>query len=262
MTSQTMTLSLLKVAMDAGFHSFKAAFVLDGKMHTIILPAMVGLGETDLGLLQPGLTRQKKQLPFVVRVDDQPYLVGPFVNLFTRPVERLDFDRLSQAPELRALTYTILGQIVQRAAHLLGIPIVESRIEISLIIALPVQVLQGPEARMVVQSLESWLLGDHYFDLDGQPFHLHIPALKAMAQPLGSFFEWGLDLNGQWNRSPFELKASIAVLDQGFNTLDLFHLSGGQIVRRYTGGETLDSAAEPEPCRSLFAESWPAGEPA
>jgi hypothetical protein len=29
------------------------------------------------------------------------------------------------------------------------------------------------------------------------------------------------------------------VLDQGFNTLDLFHLAGGQIVRRYTGGETL-----------------------
>ena len=82
--------------MDAGFHSFKGAFVLDGKVHTITLPAIVGLGETDLGLLQPGLTRQKKQLPFVVRVDDQPFLVGPFVNLFTRPVERLDFDRLSQ----------------------------------------------------------------------------------------------------------------------------------------------------------------------
>ena len=122
MTSQTMTLSLLKVAMDAGFHSFKAAFVLDGKMHTIILPAIVGLGETDLGLLQPGLTRQKKQLPFVVRVDDQPFLVGPFVNLFTRPVERLDFDRLSQAPELRALTYTILGQIVQRGSTSPGYP--------------------------------------------------------------------------------------------------------------------------------------------
>ena len=75
--------------------------------------------------------------------------------------------------------------------------------------------------------------------LNGQAFHLHIQALKAMAQPLGSFFDWGLNINGQWGRSPADLKASVAVLDQGFNTLDLFHLAKGQIVRRYTGGETL-----------------------
>jgi len=238
-TPQSNNLPNLKVALDAGFHSFKGAFVLEGKVHTVALPAVVGLGETDLGLLQPGLTRQKRQLPFLVVVDEQRYLVGPFVNQYTRPTERLDFDRLSQAPELRALTYTILGQIVQKAAHVLGLPMAGNPIEINLIAALPVQVLQGPEARAVVGALESWLLGEHHFELEGLPFHVYVPALKAMAQPLGSFFEWGLGLNGQWERSPFDLKASVAVLDQGFNTLDLFHLSGGQIVRRYTGGETL-----------------------
>ena len=229
----------MKVALDAGFHSFKGAFVLGGKLHTITIPAAAGLGETDLGLLQPGLTRQKRQMPFVVGVDDQRYLVGPFVNQYTRPAERLDFDRLAQAPELRALTYAILGQVVQKAGHILETPLAGCRIAISLITALPVQVLQGSDARAVVQAQESWLLGEHHFELDGQSYQVTIPAIKAMAQPLGSFFEWGLSLNGQWERSPFDLKASVAVLDQGFNTLDLFHLCGGQIVRRYTGGETL-----------------------
>ena len=228
----------IKGAMDVGFHGFKFSFVLNGQVHTVVVEATVGVGDTDLGLLQTGLTRQKKQLPYQVSIENQRYLTGPFVNQYARPIERLDFDRLSFAPELRALVYTTLGLAVQQAAKTLQISPDENGVEMGLIAALPVQVLQGPEAKGVVQSLESWLLGAHSFTLDEQPFKVQVQSLKAMAQPLGSFFEWGLNTAGQWARSPADLKASVAVLDQGFNTLDLFHLSGGQIVRRYTGGET------------------------
>ncbi len=66
----------------------------------------------------------------------------------------------------------------------------------------------------------------------------------------------GLSLNGQWERSSFDLKASVAVLDQGFNTLDLFHLCGGQIVRRYTGGgERRTAPGGEDHARAGFAES-------
>ena len=172
----------------------------------------------------------------VVIVDDLRHLVGQHVNLYARPIERLGFDRLTFSPELRALLYTTLGRLLLR----LDVKVEsEPLIELALIVALPVQVLQSPDAKAVVQALETWLIGDHHFILNGQAFHLHIQALKAMAQPLGSFFDWGLNSNGQWGRSPADLKASVAVLDQAFNTLDLFHLAGGQIVRRYTGGETL-----------------------
>ena len=235
MTSQN-TPSTYKIAVDVGFYAFKAAAVWEDKIVTERVPAIVGVGETDNGLLSSGLVRQKKQMPDVIVVDDLRHLVGQYVNLYARPIERLDFDRLTFSPELRALLYTTLGRLLLR----LGVNVeLEPLIELALIVALPVQVLQSPDAKAVVQALETWLIGDHHFILNGQAFHLHIQALKAMAQPLGSFFEWGLNSHGQWGRSPADLKASVAVLDQGFNTLDLFHLAGGQIVRRYTGGETL-----------------------
>jgi len=228
--------SPIKIAVDVGFHAFKAALVWDDKIHTELVPAVVGVGETDTGLLQTGLVRQKKQMPDVVIVEDLRHLVGAYVNLYARPIERLDFDRLTFSPELRALLYTTLGKLLSRP----GVSVLpDATVDLALIIALPVQVLQGPDAKAVVQALESWILGEHFFFLNDRAFHLRVQALKAMTQPLGSFFDWGMNVNGQWGRSPADLKASVAVLDQGFNTLDLFHLAGGQIVRRYTGGETL-----------------------
>ena len=82
-------------------------------------------------------------------------------------------------------------------------------------------------------------MGEHAFELDDRSFRLRICGVKAMAQPMGALFEGGLDLTGQWARPPSDLKATIGVLDLGFNTLDLITLIGGQIVRRYTDGTTL-----------------------
>lgn len=231
--TKNSTQPFLRIVLDVGFHAVKAAAIHQGNLLTSIIPAIVGVGETDLGLLQTGLTRQKRQQPFQVTVEGQRLLVGPYVNQYARPIERLDFDRLSHSVELQALVYAALGQMLKQ----LSAPACGA--EMGLIMALPVQVLQGAEARPVVAALESWLVGEHHFDVDGQNHVLHIHTVKAMAQPLGSFFEWGLTLDGQWGRSPADLKAHVGVLDQGFNTLDLFTLAGGQIVRRYTGGETL-----------------------
>ncbi|HPN54287.1 MAG TPA: ParM/StbA family protein [Anaerolineaceae bacterium] len=224
-----------KMALDPGFGCFKAAMVAEGELYSVILPSLVGVGETSLGLLQTGITRQKKSLPQQIRFEDgQTFLTGSNVGLYARPSQRLDTERLGDSPEQRALTLTTLGLLIQQV---FGYE--EFDIDLGLIAALPVHVLQGADARSVVQALETWLVGDHHFELNDRPMHLHIHGVKALAQPLGSFFEWGLNTEGQWNRAPADLKASVAVLDQGFNTLDLFHLSGGQIVRRFTNGETL-----------------------
>ena len=102
MTSQN-TPSTYKIAVDVGFYAFKAAAVWEDKIVTERVPAIVGVGETDNGLLSTGLVRQKKQMPDVIVVDDLRHLVGQHVNLYARPIERLDFDRLTFSPELRAL---------------------------------------------------------------------------------------------------------------------------------------------------------------
>lgn len=231
--------NLLKISLDPGFGSFKASTVVNGKIVNTILPSLVGMGETSLGLLQTGITKQKRLLPHTIVLDGgQTLLTGQYVNLYARPSQRLDIERLGDSIEQRALTFSILGLLVQQIAQE-GAITKENCIDTGLIVALPVHVLQGSDAKSVVQSLETWIVGDHEFSLDGSIYHLNVHEIRAMAQPLGSFFDWGLNNEGQWIRSAADLKSSVAVLDQGFNTLDLFHLSGGQIVRRFTDGETL-----------------------
>jgi len=229
--------SLLCVAVDAGFGGIKAALVCDGQLRTAHVPAVVGVGETSTGLLETGITRQDRKRPYVLTTGGRRYLVGPHVERFATPIERLDFDRLAPSPELQALTYTGLGRLL--AASGLSPDGQPVQAELGAVIGLPVQVLQGAEAVRTTQGLNDWLVGEHSFELDDRPFSMRIRGIKAMAQPMGALFEWGLDLTGQWTRPVNDLKATIGVLDLGFNTLDLVVLAGGQIVRRYTDGTTL-----------------------
>jgi hypothetical protein len=60
-----------------------------------------------------------------------------------------------------------------------------------------------------------------------------------MAQPAGAFFAWGMDEKGKWVRNSDDLQAPVAICDIGFNTLDLFAVEGGDVVARFTGGDTV-----------------------
>ena len=126
---------LIKIALDPGFGSFKAAVVADGEPVTVSLPSLVGVGQTDLGLLSAGITRQKKQLPHqVVFENGQTLLAGPHVELYARPSQRLDTDRLGDSPEQRALTLTALGLLLQQLARKTGLALEESQ-DLALIVA-------------------------------------------------------------------------------------------------------------------------------
>jgi hypothetical protein len=83
------------------------------------------------------------------------------------------------------------------------------------------------------------LVGEHRFAVDGQEAVLTIRRVAPMAQPVGVFCEWGLGLDGRWGRDRDDALATVAVLDLGFNTLDLLGVRNGRISARYTEGDTL-----------------------
>jgi hypothetical protein len=220
-----------KIALDPGFGGFKAAEVQGDEIRIVNLPSVVGAGDTDLGMLSlAGVTGRKRRrnLPKRVTFEGVDRLVGPNVADYARPVERLDFERLSNGPELRALAYAALFGIVD-----------DDQADINLVIGLPIEVLQGPGAKDTVKSLRGWLLGQHNFAVNDQPVALNIHRIRPVAQPVGSFFDWGLDHSGQWTRSTDDFKLPVGILDLGFNTLDLFSVQEGEISVRYTGGDTL-----------------------
>ena len=224
-------MNVRNIALDPGFGGFKAAEVQGNAIKVVTVPSVVGTGSTELGLLDlAGVTgrRRRPDQPYHLAFEGVEFLVGPGVVDCTRPVERLDFQRLSNGAELRALTYATLFEMVDGGKQ-----------DLNLVVGLPVEVLQGPDAREIVRQLQGWLVGRHRFAVDGQEAALNIRALRPMAQPVGAFFEWELGLDGQWLRDKGDFMVPVAILDLGFNTLDLFTVQSGRINVRYTGGDTL-----------------------
>ncbi|MEA3350119.1 MAG: ParM/StbA family protein, partial [Chloroflexota bacterium] len=156
------------------------------------------------------------------------YLVGENVAQFTRPLESLNFQRFSDGLGMRALTYASLGLLLGGGEY-----------TISIMTGLPVEVLEDDDmAQKTKRSLRNLLEGEHTFTVDGTQTHLHVKRVATMPQPAGTFFAWGLNDQGNWIKSNDAFEATVAICDVGFNTLDVFTLQGGKILRRFTGGDT------------------------
>lgn len=217
------------IGVDPGFGNFKAAVVKGQEIQVAVVPSVVGVGETDLGLLSLGnLGKRRGPVPDRVEFGGVAYLVGDGVARYARPVQRMDIHRLTDGPELRALFYATLFRLLGPGEH-----------AVSLMVGLPVEVMADREQALeVLAGMRRWMVGEHHFTVNGQEAWLSVQAVRAMAQPAGAFFAWGLDNGGRWARAKGDLQAPVAICDVGFNTLDLFAVQGGEVVGRFTGGDT------------------------
>lgn len=224
------------ISIDPGFHGFKIAWINDSnfKLTTALVPSVVGIGTvTDMSHLGLG-KRKPKDTPLTVGF--QPagsapvsYLVGPNVHHYAEPISDLDYQRLSDTLASRSLTYAALGQAIN------GRPT-----EARLMLGFPVEVTADKELyKNTLKGLRGWLQAGHQFTVDGRHVFTDVQMVKAVAQPVGSYFDWGMDSAGNWTQNEESLEMPVAVLDVGFNTIDLFAVQGGQIVNRYTGGNNL-----------------------
>src|SRR5262245_24037385 len=207
-----LTDSIRKLAIDPGFGNYKAAEVQGESIQVDLTPSIVGIGKTELGWLEaiPG-QRQRKQLkPVTISFEGVSYLVGPNVGRYAQAVaQRLDFLRLAEGPEQKALLYKALSTFVN------GDPP-----RLALMFGFPVEVIQDEVlAEETLRRLRAWALGEHSFCVDGRPVKVTIVQVKAIAQPAGTYFAWGLDTKGKWVQERAAMQAPVAVVDGGFNTL-------------------------------------------
>jgi hypothetical protein len=219
------------IGLDPGFGGAKAACIGLERAQVATVPSVVGVGSTDLGLLSVGNLgrRRRSRQPDQVTFDKITYLVGENVARYARPVERMDFLRLSDGPELRALFYDVVFRLLGEGLH-----------RANVMVGLPVEVMADREqARSTLQTLRRWIVGKHAFAVNGCEARFDIANVLAMAQPAGTFFAWGLNHQGKWARPRADLKAPVAVCDIGFCTLDLFVVEGGEVVGRFTSGDTV-----------------------
>lgn len=195
-----------------------------------LIPSLVGVGKTDFGLLSAGNWRRViREVPHTVQWNGTQYLVGNHVEQYTTPTERMDFLRLADGPEARALTYTTLANLMPDGISMTA----------SIEVGFPVEVMMDRAlATQLLRDLRGWLSGTNRFTVDNKEYQVTIEGIQALAQPAGAFFNWGMDNEGEWARAGNDLNVSVGVCDIGFNTLDIFSVSGGQIVGKYTGGDT------------------------
>ena len=224
---------MMIIGYDPGYGNSKAACLdASGRLQTYHLPSVVGVGNTELGLLDSalGCRRRRDEMPDETTFDQVTYLVGKNVANYARPVERMDFMRLSDGPELKALFLTTLHHLLGDGQHH----------DIRVMIGLPVEVMQDRKLALSIRrDLRKWMIDQHDVTVNGTLCLLDITRVEVMPQPAGSYFNWGMDDAGKWCKGASTLKDTIAICDCGFNTVDLFVLKAGNIVARYTNGSTL-----------------------
>ena len=184
------------------------------------------------GHYQGMLGLKSKRRPMEIASDFGSFYVGEGAHEHGRPVENLDFERLTGAPEMRALLYGSLAQY-QKLYGTFDRPL-------SLMVGLPLQMMMGADAKAYQAGVKGWLKGSHQFSADGEAMKLEVGQVRLTSQPVGALFDYVLDEDGriQADRASAMLD-EVGVISVGFNTVELLVVKDQGAVERFTAGNTL-----------------------
>jgi hypothetical protein len=167
-----------------------------------------------------------------IKTEHGSFYIGEGAHDYGRPVENLDFDRLTGAPEMRALLYGSLTRYQQQYGPI-HLPVV-------MMVGLPLQMMSGDMAKEYANQVRQWLKGVHTWQADGTEQKVEIAEVKLTPQPVGALFDYVLDENGKFipERASL-LKQEVGILSVGFNTLELLVVRDRAPVERFTVGQTV-----------------------
>lgn len=175
---------------------------------------------------------KSKKRPMHVASDFGSFYVGDSAHEHGRPVENLDFDRLTGAPEMRALLYGSLAKY-QEAYGAFDRPL-------SLMVGLPLQMMMGDAAKGYQAGVKTWLKGEHQFSVDGEAMRVEIAQVRLTSQPVGALFDYVLDGDGRLMAERANaMLDEVGVISVGFNTLELLVVRDQGAVERFTAGNTV-----------------------
>ena len=193
------------------------------------LPSQVAINGAQKVANMVGLRSQKA--PLHIHTKHGSFYVGPDAHDWGRPVENLDYDRLTGAPEMHALLYGSLTNFIQQYG-VLAYPL-------SLMVGMPLEPLTGPDAKENVKAVRKWMEGIHEWQADGQTYRIEIAEAIVTTQPVGALFDYLLDEDGNFIKErKAAFKAEVGIISVGFNTVELLVVRDKQPVQRFTAGTT------------------------
>lgn len=193
------------------------------------LPSQVSVNGSQKVTRMMGLRSQTP--PLHVTTEHGQFYVGAGAHDWGRPVENLDYNRLTGAPEMQALFYGSLTRLLNTLQH--------STVSLSLVVGMPLEPLTGEQARDNVLNVRRWMSGEHHWEADGKPYAVTVTEVKVTSQATGALFDHVLDENGQFHPGGrAALKKEIGIISVGFNTIELLVVRDKKPVQRFTAGAT------------------------
>lgn len=177
--------------------------------------------------------------PTRITVDGRSYYVGETAHEWGRPIESVDYERLSGAPEMRAIVYAALMRYLVSANQLPGDPL-------TLWVGMPLEPLTGNKDTVAatINAVRGWLRGDHQFEytdanVSDVPVSFHVDQVKITSQPTGALFDYLLSDDGKFiTERRGHLKEEVGIISVGFNTVELLVVQNNAPVQRFTAGTT------------------------
>jgi hypothetical protein len=170
--------------------------------------------------------------PLEIKTQYGSFYTGEGAHDYGRPVENLDFDRLTGSPEMMALFYGSLTRYQQQYG-----PITQPIVMMG---GLPLQMMSGDTAKEYANQVRSRFKGMHIWLADGKEEQVQIAEVKLIPQPVAALFDHVLDEDGKFipNLAGL-LKQEVGILSVGFNTLELLVVRDRAPVERFTAGQTV-----------------------
>ena len=192
-------------------------------------PSQVSVNGSQKVAKMLGLKSQKP--PALIVTEHGSFYVGEGAHDWGHPLENLDYDRLTGAPEMCALFYGSLTRYIQEYDALHG--------PLSITVGMPLEPLTGEQAQSNVNAVRRWMKGAHAWQADGVSYKIQITDVKVTSQPVGALFDYLLDENGQFipeRKGIF--KKEVGIISVGFNTVELLVVRDKKPVQRFTAGKT------------------------
>ncbi|MBI5648988.1 MAG: ParM/StbA family protein [Chloroflexi bacterium] len=170
--------------------------------------------------------------PMQIQVDGRSFYVGEGAHDWGRPVESLDYERLTGTPEMIAM---FCGALT-RYAQAFGAP----DVPLALTVGLPHEMMQGDDAKSNAAAVKSWMEGAHTWRADDTTYSTHVAEVRVTSQAVGALFDYLMDDEGKFVPArKAHFKSEVGVLSVGFNTVELLVVRNKTAVQRFTAGATV-----------------------
>lgn len=209
------------VGLDVGFGAFKTWGANSGNLVVAHVAESNGK-EIDLSAVGLG-TRSTATM---ISNHIGKFWVGAGATDMGRVATRLDYDRFTGSPEMRALFYAALGN-----AGIL------SRDGVNLVVGVPLGFVSGDNVKARIAALRGWMVGKHEWQEGRRERCANVIDVKIISQPHAAYMDYVLDING--NQNDRAVEGEVGLISIGFNTIEFMVMEDGKPSRQFAGGDKV-----------------------